>query len=131
MVDPSDSSAPTIASKATEAETSSGALFLDASYPFYPHPSESPGMLLVNTPFDGKGYGGWRMGILIALSAKNKVGFIDGTFLQPKIFCDSFKSWTRTNDMVISWMLNTLTKEIAKNVLYSKTTREIWLELEK
>ncbi|XP_019266451.1 PREDICTED: uncharacterized protein LOC109243892 [Nicotiana attenuata] len=34
---------------------------------------DSPGMLLVNTTFDGKGYGGWRRGILIDLSAKNKL----------------------------------------------------------
>ncbi|XP_016478937.1 uncharacterized protein LOC107800301 [Nicotiana tabacum] len=114
MVDPSDSSAATVALKATEDETSSGALLPDVSHPFYFHPFDSPGMLMVNTPFD----------------AKNKVGFIDVTFLQPKISCDSFKSWTRTNDMVISWMLNTLTKEITKSVLYSKTAREIWLELE-
>nr|XP_033511079.1 uncharacterized protein LOC117275862 [Nicotiana tomentosiformis] len=130
MVGPYDSSIATVASKATKAKTSSGALLRDIFHPFYLHPSDSPGMLLVNTPFDSKGCGVWHRGILIALSAKNKVGFIDGTFLKPKISCDSIKSWTRTNDMVISWLLNTLTKEIAESVLYSKTAREIWLELE-
>ncbi|XP_075101583.1 uncharacterized protein LOC142177024 [Nicotiana tabacum] len=87
-------------------------------------------MLLVNTVFDGKGYGGWRRGILIALSAKNKVGFIDGTLIQPKISFDTFKSWAHCNDMVISWLLNSLSKEIAESVPYSKTARDIWNELE-
>lgn len=32
--------------------------------------------------------------------------------------------------MVISWLLNTFSKEIAESVLYSKIAREIWLELE-
>ncbi|XP_019238231.1 PREDICTED: uncharacterized protein LOC109218330 [Nicotiana attenuata] len=103
---------------------------LDSSYPFYLHPSDSPGMLFVNSPFDGRGYGGWRRGMLIALSAKNKVGLIDGTFLQPKISSDEFKSWTRCNDMVISWLLNTLSKAIAESVLYTKSAKEIWDELE-
>ncbi|XP_016441804.2 uncharacterized protein LOC107767346 [Nicotiana tabacum] len=107
-----------------------GSVVLDSSHPFYLHPSDSPGMLLVNTAFDGKGYGGWRRGMLIALSAKNKVGFIDGTFLQPKISSDVFKSWTRCNDMVISWLLNSLSKAIAESVLYSKTAKDIWDELE-
>ncbi|XP_019236265.1 PREDICTED: uncharacterized protein LOC109216556 [Nicotiana attenuata] len=87
-------------------------------------------MLLVNTPFDGRGYGGWRRGMLIALSAKNTVGLIDGIFLQPKISSDDFKSWTRCNDMVISWLLNSLSKAIAESVLYTKTAKEILDELE-
>nr|XP_016448700.1 PREDICTED: uncharacterized protein LOC107773790 [Nicotiana tabacum] len=102
----------------------------DCNHPFYLHPSDSPGMFLANYVFDGKGYGGWRRGILIALYAKNKVGFIDGTSVQPNISSDSFKSWDRCNDVVISWLLNTLSKEIAESVLYSKTAREIWTELE-
>lgn len=87
-------------------------------------------MLLVDSVFDGKGYGGWRRGILIALSAKNKVGFIDGSFAQPKISSDTFKSWSKYKEMVISWLLNTLSKDIAESVLYSTTTRQIWIELE-
>ncbi|XP_019267590.1 PREDICTED: uncharacterized protein LOC109244885 [Nicotiana attenuata] len=102
----------------------------DPTHPLYLHPSDSPGLLLVNSTFDGKGYGGWRRRFLIALSAKNKVGFIDGTILQPKISSDSFKPWCRYNDMVIYWVLNTLSKEIAESVLYSKTAKEIWEELE-
>lgn len=108
----------------------SGKTFADSSHPLYIHPSHSPGKLIVNSIFDGKGYGGWRRGILIALSAKNKVGFIYGTIAQPKISSESFKSWCRCNNMVISWLLNTLSREIAESVLYSKTAREIWLELE-
>lgn len=67
----------------------------------------------MNTVFDEKGYGGWRKGILIALSANNKVGFNDDSIAQPKISFDSFKSWARCNDMVISCLLKELSKEIA------------------
>ncbi|XP_009608283.2 uncharacterized protein [Nicotiana tomentosiformis] len=68
--------------------------------------------------------------MLIALSAKNKVGFIDGFIAQPKISCDSFKAWNRCNDMKISWLLNSFSKEIAESILYTKTARDIWTELE-
>ncbi|KAH0773659.1 hypothetical protein KY290_010796 [Solanum tuberosum] len=40
-------------------------------------------MLLVNTAFDGKIFGGWKRGMLIALTAKNKSGFIDGSTQEP------------------------------------------------
>ncbi|XP_009764221.1 uncharacterized protein [Nicotiana sylvestris] len=102
----------------------------DSSHPFYLHPSDSPGMILANSIFDGKGYGGWRRAVLIALSVKNKVGFIDATITEPPADSASFKAWNRYNDMVISWLLNSLSKQIAESVLYSKTVKEIWKELE-
>ncbi|XP_009762103.2 uncharacterized protein [Nicotiana sylvestris] len=87
-------------------------------------------MVLVNSVFDGKGYEGWRRAIIIALSAKNKLGFINGTFSEPNATSTDFKQWNRCNDMVISWILNSLSKDIAKSVFYSKTANEIWKELE-
>nr|XP_016459287.1 PREDICTED: uncharacterized protein LOC107782858 [Nicotiana tabacum] len=72
MLDPSDSSSATHITKTTESEAQSGTVIPDSSHPFYLHPSYSLGMLLVNTVFDGKGYVGWRRGILITLSTKNK-----------------------------------------------------------
>ncbi|XP_019240928.1 PREDICTED: uncharacterized protein LOC109220913 [Nicotiana attenuata] len=102
----------------------------DSSHPFYLHPSDSPGMILVNSIFDGKSYGGWRRAVLIALSAKNKLEFIDGTISELAPVSPSFKAWNRCNDMVISWFLNSLSTEIAESVLYSKTAKEIWEELE-
>ncbi|XP_060216321.1 uncharacterized protein LOC132643809 [Lycium barbarum] len=74
----------------------------DSSNPYYIHPSDSPSMSLVNSIFDGRCYGGWRKGVLIALSAKNKVGFIDGAISQPSNTAETFKSWARCNDMEIS-----------------------------
>ncbi|XP_075074520.1 uncharacterized protein LOC142162108 [Nicotiana tabacum] len=92
------------------------AIIIDSTHLYYLHPSDSPGMVLVNSVFDGKGYGGWRRAIIIALSAKNKLGFIDGTFYQPDATSTNFKHWNRCNDMVISWILNSLSKDIAESL---------------
>lgn len=67
----------------------------DHNHPFFLHASDSPGMNLVNSSFNGKGYGGWRRSILIALSAKNKVGFIDGSHKAPDSNSTDFKLWSR------------------------------------
>ncbi|XP_019244311.1 PREDICTED: uncharacterized protein LOC109224181 [Nicotiana attenuata] len=66
----------------TSTVTATSAL-MDSSNPYYLHPSDSPGMVLVNSLFNGKGYAGWSRAIVIALSAKNKLGFIDGIFTPP------------------------------------------------
>ncbi|XP_075081136.1 uncharacterized protein LOC142166269 [Nicotiana tabacum] len=87
----------------------------DASHPFYIHTSDSPGM---------------RRAIVITLSAKNKLGFIDGSHPEPDMNSKHLKAWNRCNDMVIFWLLNSLSKEITESVIYSKSARDIWNELE-
>lgn len=66
----------------------------------------------------------------IALSVKNKIYVIDGTIIQPPATdVDRFKSWTRSNNIVISWTLNSISKKIYASVIYLKTAHDIWREL--
>ncbi|XP_074284059.1 uncharacterized protein LOC141608617 [Silene latifolia] len=92
--------------------------------PHYIHNTDVPGIKLVNTPFGGSGFGNWRRGMLIALSAKNKIGFIDGSITQPAANSATAKNWQRCNDIVFSWILSSLTPEIADSVLYCNTAQE-------
>ncbi|XP_074301087.1 uncharacterized protein LOC141632441 [Silene latifolia] len=61
--------------------------------PHYIHNTDVPGIKLVNTSFGGTGFGNWRRGMLIALSAKNKIGFIDGSITQPAANSATAKNW--------------------------------------
>ncbi|XP_076928577.1 uncharacterized protein LOC143592570, partial [Bidens hawaiensis] len=101
---------------------------IDSSNPLYIHPSDHPGMLLVSKLFDGSGYGAWKRAISIALSAKNKLGFVNGEIEAPTSLVLR-QTWKRCNDMVISWLLNALSKEISESVLYAQTANQILLEL--
>lgn len=56
---------------------------IDSNHSYHLHPSDAPGMTLINNLFDGKGYQGWRRFVLIALSSKNKLGFINGFEVAP------------------------------------------------
>ncbi|XP_075098994.1 uncharacterized protein LOC142175887 [Nicotiana tabacum] len=102
---------------------------IDSTHPYYFHPSHYPGMNLISSSFDGKRYGGWRRVVIIALSAKNKLGFIDGFFIFPKTDSIIQQAWVRCNDMVLLWLLNSLSKEIAESVLYSQSTKDLWSDL--
>ncbi|XP_060176593.1 uncharacterized protein LOC132606929 [Lycium barbarum] len=103
---------------------------IDAYHPYFLHSSDSPGMALINNPFDGKGYQDWKRTILIALSAKNKLGFISGSNVAPSTDFADHQLWSRCNDMVTSWLLNSLSKEIGDSVIYSRTAKELWVSLE-
>ncbi|KAH0676590.1 hypothetical protein KY285_024391 [Solanum tuberosum] len=85
---------------------------LDSSSPFILHASDSPRMTLLNSTFDGKRYGGWKRSVLIAFSAKNKLGFIDGTCQAPTVGSANHKLWGRCNDMANGAKLYHLQKEL-------------------
>ncbi|XP_009624991.1 uncharacterized protein [Nicotiana tomentosiformis] len=97
----------------------------DVNHPYHLNNSDSPGITLINTMFNGRGYPGWRRSILLSLLAKKKLGFINGACLSP-----DHEQWSCVNDMVISWILNALSKDIADNVIYSKAAKELWDSLE-
>ncbi|XP_074265140.1 uncharacterized protein LOC141587564 [Silene latifolia] len=103
--------------------------------PHYIHNSEITSTKLVNNLFEGTGFGNWKRGMLIALSAKNKVGFIDRSICntpipQPADDALTAKNWRRCNNIIFSWILNSLSLEIADSVLYSNSAQEAWQELE-
>ncbi|XP_016460909.1 uncharacterized protein LOC107784312 [Nicotiana tabacum] len=114
------------------AEASSVAKFVayDANHPYHLNSSVSPGMTLVNSVFEGRGYPGWRRTILLSLSAKKKIGFINGGCRPLDLKSPEYEQWSCVNDMVISWILNALSNYIADSVIYSKTAKDLWESLE-
>ncbi|XP_070040382.1 uncharacterized protein [Nicotiana tomentosiformis] len=103
---------------------------LDSTSPLYMHPSESAGYMLVSVAFDGTSYRSWRRGILRALSVKNKVGFITGKCKKPEPISATLDQWERYDDMVTSWILNSLSKDLVDSLQYVNDARELWYELE-
>ncbi|XP_068649001.1 uncharacterized protein [Aristolochia californica] len=67
--------------------------------------------------------------MVTTLNAKNKLGFIDGTIPRPAATDLLAGPWSRCNNMVISWLSNSVCKEIAESILYHETTIEIWKDL--
>jgi len=60
------------------------------SSPFYLHHGDSPGTLLVSQPLVGNNYHTWKRSMTMALSAKNKLGFIDGSLTKPAMDASEF-----------------------------------------
>ncbi|XP_074352828.1 uncharacterized protein LOC141691979 [Apium graveolens] len=102
----------------------------DPSSALYIHPSDANTTQLVSVKFNGIGYYNWKHSIMLSLSAKNKLGFIDGTIIKPKVGTTEFKVWERYNDFVCSWLLNNLDESISRSVLFIKIARVIWIDLE-
>lgn len=65
----------------------------------------------------------------IALNARNKFVIVNGTFEKPSADSPLLAQWERVNDLVITWILNSVIDEISDGLNYVTTAREVWLEL--
>ncbi|KAL0371767.1 UNVERIFIED_CONTAM: hypothetical protein Scaly_0858300 [Sesamum calycinum] len=92
--------------------------------------SKNPGMCLVSSLLNGKNYLSWSRSMRIASGAKMKLSFINGKSINPEEVSDECEQWVRTDCMVTSWILNSISKEIVESFLYINSARELWMELE-
>ena len=102
----------------------------DPSSVYYIHPSDASTNQLVSVKFNGTGYHTWKRSMVITLSTKNKLGFVNGTIPVPDPTSVEYQYWERCNNLVISWILFNLDEEIASSVLFSDSAKEIWDDLE-
>jgi len=103
---------------------------LNPSHDLFLHPSDNPNNILVNELLNGRNYGTWRKSMEIALIAKNKLGFVLGTTAEPAATDPLQSQWNRCDKMVISWILHAVEKKISDSILFSFSSKQIWLDLE-
>ncbi|KAH1130728.1 hypothetical protein J1N35_002106 [Gossypium stocksii] len=100
------------------------------NYPLYLHPSDTPGTLLVFYQLLRiENYNVWSQTMKITLLAKNKLGFVDGTCFKDSLLEDMGYQWERCNAIVLSWILNTVSKELSAGIAFTSSTVVVWNDL--
>jgi len=84
---------------------------------------------LVSQILTGENYDSWSRAMKIALSAKNKFEFVDNSISQNNSDPERLKAWIRNNNIIISWILNAVSKEISASIIYLETASAMWKEL--
>ena len=97
--------------------------------PFYLHPSDNLGSTLVSYVLTGDNYPIWARVTRRVLKAKNKLGFVDGTITKPMLTDPNFQWWESCNNMVASWIFNTLEKTLHNSVTFVEDAKGMWDEL--
>jgi hypothetical protein len=87
--------------------------------------------MLVPQPLVKDNYGTWRQSMTIVLTTKNKIRLIDGSIKEPnEKNPEECQQWNRCNNLVKTWLLESMSKEIASSVIISKDARQMWLDLQ-
>ncbi|XP_030936064.1 uncharacterized protein LOC115961172 [Quercus lobata] len=88
----------------------------NSSSPYFLSSSDNPDMSLVVQHLIEENYNTWSRAVLISLDAKTKLGFID--------------AWCKCNSTILAWLFNSISKDLQPSVVYFKTTREVWVDLQ-
>ncbi|KAL0445222.1 UNVERIFIED_CONTAM: hypothetical protein Slati_2244900 [Sesamum latifolium] len=65
-----------------------------------------------------------------AQSKAKKLSFIDDRATRPADNSNELDEWIRIDYMVITWILNSVSKDIVDAFIYVPSARSLWLELE-
>ncbi|KAK3002448.1 hypothetical protein RJ639_020557 [Escallonia herrerae] len=89
--------------------------------------SNHPGHLLVPIKLNGTNYPSWSKSMIHALTAKNKIGFINGSIEQPseKDQPTEYALWNQCNSMILSWLTHSVEPDLAKGVIHAKTAYQV------
>lgn len=98
--------------------------------PYFINNNDNPGSILVSQILTGENFASWSRSMEIALSAKNKFEFVDNSLPKPDgSDPEKLKLWCRNNNIVISWILNAVSKDISASIIYLETASAMWKEL--
>ena len=120
-----DTASPSFTSNNNNEDTSS------VNHPLFLHQNDHHGSILFSKKLLGsKNYSSWRRSMMIALNAKNKLKIITNEYPEPDVNSSLRALWERNNDMIISWILNTVTDQISNNLSFVHSVSTLWHELQ-
>jgi hypothetical protein len=98
--------------------------------PYYIHPSENPTTVCVSPQLEGENnYHGWIKRMQHVLATKNKFRFVDGSIPIPREDDLNFIASERCNNLVHSWLINSMKPQVAESVVYIENAMDVWKDL--
>ena len=99
------------------------------SDPYYLTKADCPSTQLGNIVFNGNNYLNWSRSVRMALGAKNKLDFIDGSLPKPDEGSEDLGKWNRNDYMVRCWLFASVSPEIADQLMLSEAAKMFWDDL--
>ncbi|XP_075660600.1 uncharacterized protein LOC142630482 [Castanea sativa] len=99
----------------------------DPRSPFFLHHGESPGAILVAQLLTEDNYPTRARVMRMALDAKSKLGFVDGSITASMEVTPLEKqAWSKCNSVISLWILNSVSPHITTSFIYRDTTFAVW-----
>ncbi|KAA8535056.1 hypothetical protein F0562_030059 [Nyssa sinensis] len=103
----------------------------DPNNPFRLDHGDNPAVILVTDLLTADNDPTWSRAMRRALRAKNKLGFITNDIPRPQNPDDPLLDlWDRCNNIVVSWIQNSISSSIKLSVAFVDDAHEIWTDLQ-
>ena len=97
------------------------------SSPYFIPPTD---VVLVSQPLIGpENYLSWLRVVFLSLSGRNKFCFLGGSISMLDLSHSLYNAWHRANTTILSWLVNSLSKDLATSVMYIHTARDFWIDM--
>ncbi|KAL4560354.1 hypothetical protein LXL04_032504 [Taraxacum kok-saghyz] len=90
------------------------------------NPNADFSILPTGYKLNGQNYNLWSHSVSIFIGGKGKEEYLSDDLVQPEEKSPEFKRWKAENNMVMSWLLNTMIPKIGEQFMFYKTASEIW-----
>ncbi|KAM3232209.1 hypothetical protein P3L10_017568 [Capsicum annuum] len=103
---------------------------LGLNHPLFFSPSDNSSAVLISLQLTGsENHSVWSCAMRIAILGRNKLGFIHETCKKENYSSNLAALWKRCNAIVLSWIMNRVSKEILSGLVYSSYSTAMWNDL--
>ena len=75
---------------------------------------------------NGQNYLQWSQSVMMFICRKGRDDYLTGVAVPPSKEDPKYRTWKLENNMVMSWLINSMTNEIGENFLLYLTAKDIW-----
>ncbi|XP_074270916.1 uncharacterized protein LOC141594824 [Silene latifolia] len=90
---------------------------------------ENTGHSITPVVFNGNNYDEWSRSFQLALMAKGKLGYLDGTITKPSATAATFETWQSTNALVTMWIYNTIDSNLRNQITLRPEAKLVWTDI--
>ena len=91
-----------------------------------PPTAESNFVSIIPHKLNGQNYLQWSQSMMMFISGRSKDEYLTENISKPDSTSAEYKTWRAENNMVMSWLINSMTTEIGENFLLYTTAKDIW-----
>uniref|UniRef100_A0A803PSF8 Reverse transcriptase Ty1/copia-type domain-containing protein n=1 Tax=Cannabis sativa TaxID=3483 RepID=A0A803PSF8_CANSA len=91
--------------------------------------ADHPSLALATPILIDRNFQPWKRDFKLSIGTRNKILFLDGSFPQPSPNDPLFSFWIWCNQMVMSWILHSVSPDIKSSIMYMDIASQMWTEL--
>ncbi|VFQ95039.1 unnamed protein product [Cuscuta campestris] len=91
--------------------------------------ADTPALVITQIKLSGDNYEEWARAVRIALRAKRKFGFVDGSIPLPEDDEEKAEEWWIVNAMLVSWIFNTIDGSLRNSITQVEEAAQLWNDI--